>query len=227
MRQLRAMLLLATSGLLPLHSSAQEPEDCPKTIANISQEPITAATLNTFQQIYVDLGCLTKFVTLPGRRSILHFNKGLVDGEFFRLKLVEKAYQREFVRSSPPLFTLYNSLWLHPDPSISEKYPHGYVIGIVWQERYMKNRNGILFHSVEKMYETYRNGRLGGFLGTHHSVKAQIASGRLPIAPILGKVIMAEPLYHYLGSEYAPFMQRFSALIKEKDPFSFIGHPPK
>lgn len=223
MRQFGPVLLLFTSFFASPLSAGEASVECPKSIAFIATEPLNAAAAETFRQIYSELGCDTKFVGVPGRRGIRSFNEGAVDGELFRLKRAEKAYKREFVRSSTPLFTLHNALWLHPDPSIRDKYPQGYLMGILWQEEYMKRRNKSVFHDAEIMHETYRNGRLGGFLGTHYTVRSMASRGRLTPAPTMGKIIVSEPLYHYLSAEYAPLMARFSDIVRERNPFSFIN----
>jgi len=223
MRYPGALLLLITCCLLPKLSHSQESVNCPRKVALLASETLTATTSETLKQIYKELGCHSEFIEVPGRRGIRSFNKHLVDGEFFRLKIAEKAYKREFVRSTTPLFTLYNSIWFHPDPVIREKYPQGYLLGIVWHEEYMKDRQGIAFHDAKSMFQTYSNGRLSGFLSSRQTVQAMVKSGKLSPTPIMEHVIISAPLYHYLGAEYASFMTQFSELIRVKDPFSFVG----
>jgi len=227
MRISSSLLLLTTIFLLPQFSSGSEPADCPKVISLISDEPLNNDSISTFRHIYSELGCNPTFVRLPGRRGIAHFNEGLVDGEFFRLRRVEKAYQRKFVRSSLPLFTLQSALWLHPDPTISNNFPLGYLIGIIWQEQHMKGRNNIGFHSAKKMFDAYSKGRLGGFLGAPYSVQVKVASRVITPAPIMSEILISEPLYHYLGAEYAPVMRQFSEIVRKRNAFSFDGSTSK
>ena len=106
-------------------------------------------------QVYNDLGCDTAFVPLPGRRGISYFNERVVDGEFYRFKIVEEHYKVEFVRVPVPLFNLTNSIWLHPDKQEKENHPIGYTLGIIWQENYIKESklDALRFPNVSKLFD--------------------------------------------------------------------------
>lgn len=218
--------LLSTLMLcLSLPSVADEPVQCPKKIAIATKGPLVAATLETFKKLYFQLGCRPEFLEVPGRRGILYFNEKLVDGEFFRLSLVEERYSRPFVRSAIPLFQISNALWLHPDEKKSERLPIGYVLGVVWQEEYMKDRHGVTFSSSSKMLDYYQKGRLSGFLASTNPNIAQLRQGGLQPAPIRGKLISKLSLYHYLGLEHAGFMEKLSELLIRDNPFEQTSMP--
>ena len=145
-----------------------------------------------------------------------------MDGEVFRLKQAEKLYERPFVRSSAPLFILSNSLWLHPLDKDDDRKPIGYLLGVVWQENYMKTREGKAYHDSAKLVEAYNAGRLRGFLFADFSLENLIRRKALSPPPVRGKVLLEAPLYHYLLKELTPFMDRFSELLK-RDPFRDIS----
>ncbi len=219
-----ASITLLASGLLnPQLSMGEEGVTCPKSIAFIARESLSEEIRGKYRQIYIALGCQTEFMRLPGRRGVRAFNEKRVDGEFFRLKRAEAFYERRFVRSSVPLFSLISGVWVNPDLEGTSLFPIGYVLGVVWQEEYMKGRHGLAFHTTEKMYEAYSNGRLSGFLEDEYVTGKNIASGKLLPAPKLKAVVVAEPLYHYLGIEFTPFMMKFSEYIRQNNSFSFIS----
>ncbi|MEH6472630.1 MAG: hypothetical protein V7752_15405 [Halopseudomonas sp.] len=220
-------LLFFLALLLPLESVADEPVSCPETLAVIQDDTLVAVTLEAFKKLYLQLGCSPKLSELPGRRGVVYFNKHLVDGEFFRLSRVEASYTRAFVRSATPLFQLSNSLWLHPDPTVRERYPIGYILGVIWQEQYMKDRDGASFASAIEMFNAYRRGHIAGFLASDNSVTTLVAKGDLLPAPILEKNLLRAPVYHYLGSEHTEFMAKVSELLAQENPFEPASLPGK
>ena len=213
--------------LLSLQSVADEHAQCPETLAIIQDDPLVEATFESFKALYLQLGCNTKFRELPGRRGILYFNKRIVDGEFFRLPLVEVEYSRPFARSATPLFYISNSLWFHPDQKVRERLPLGYALGVVWQELYMKNRDGMAFYSTFEMYDAYQKGLISGFFDSSNPTKSQFANVDLQPVPILGELISKLPLFHYLGVEHKEFMEKVSELLKTENPYDRVIVPVK
>ncbi len=138
-----------------------------------------------------------------------------------RLEKAEKSYVRPFVRSSVPLFLLGSSLWQHPDQD-KESLPIGYTLGVVWQEDYMKGKRGLKFNNANELLDAYNAGRLSGILIADLSVFKLVKEKKLYPRPIKKQTISTAPLYHYLGAEYAPFMDRLSNLLKSKNHFSEI-----
>jgi len=222
MEKSRGFHFLVFACMLSLTANAWAVEvDCPKQVAFISKDTLSIGTTEILKEIYAAQGCpQTEFVGLPGRRGIQSFNHGKVDGEVFRLKQAEALYEREFVRSSKPLFILKSSLWQHPEVSQERRRPPGYILGVVWMESHMKGQNGKAFHSAEEMYAAYNSGLISGFLAADISVAAKIKQGNLTPAPKLEKTIHEVPLFHYLAKEFAPFMERLSQSLSDE---SFKG----
>ncbi len=159
---------------------------------------------------------------MPGRREIKHFNRGVVDGEVFRLRQAEEHYERSYIRSEQPLFTLANSFWVHPVLRENKRLPIGYLLGVVWQENYMKTRQGRSFTDVDQRFDAYYNGQIKGFLAADFSVAARVKSNLISPIPERSEVLLEAPLYHYLGKEFAPIMKRLSEMLK-RQPFKDIA----
>lgn len=214
------VLIAYLTLLIPLQLVAGEHPQCPKKLAIIANSVLVEATLESFKTLYLKLGCRSEFSEFPGRRGILYFNKSIVDGEFYRLPLVEGEYSRPFVRSAVPLFYISNVLWLHPDKKARKNLPIGYVHGIVWEEKYMKNRAGVAFFSSVEMYDSYQKGRISGFLSSSHSFNTRPDNLNLHPIPIFGALISKLPLFHYLGTEHTDFMKQISELLINENPFN-------
>jgi len=215
------------ASFLSSHCVADESTRCPETVAIIQDNSLVEATLESFKAIYLQLGCKPKFVELPGRRGIMYFNKNLADGEFFRLPLAEVLYSRSFVRSDTPLFYISNTLWLHPDPKVRESLPLGYLLGVVWEEEYMKSRDGMAFYSNIEVYDAYQKGLISGFFDSSYLANTQFDYLDLQPAPVLGKYISKLPLFHYLGVEHAEFMGKVSEVLKTNNPYERVILPVK
>jgi len=196
---------------------------CPKNIATIDQGVLSPVVAKILQNLYLEIGCPMTLLALPGRRGIASFNSGSVDGEIMRLAKAEGAYEREFVRSQKPLFSLTYSLWHHPNRKEKERLKTGYTLGVVWQEDHMKDKRGERFHNGANLFKAYNAGRLSGFLSADMSVRKLVSEGALSPEPIKAQLILSAPMYHYLASEFAPFMTLLSAKILERKAFSHIS----
>jgi len=200
---------------------------CPRKVAHIERDWLSAQAVSVLTKVYAELGCSkTEFVAFPGRRGIQNFNHSMVDGEVYRLQVVEPLYTRAFSRSAQPLFELTSSLWLHPTSFEGRKPPIGYILGIVWMEERMKTQEGKAYHSEAEMYDAYNRGHLSGFLAGDIAVHNMIAKGSFIMPPKQGKVENRVPLYHYLGKEFSPFMEKLSAVLKTQ-PFKHLSSSGK
>jgi len=217
-----AMVLLLGLSLFGAKSSFASEVECPKTVAFNANDGVSAATTKILESLYRELDCQTEFVGLPARRGIRNFNHGLVDGEVFRLRQVESLYDRPFVRSSLPLFMLSNSLWLNPTMTDDKRRPIGYVLGVVWQENYMKTHEGKIFHGSDQVLQAYNDGRVRGMLFADLTMEVVIRNKTLNPPPKKDTILLEAPLYHYLGKEFTPFMAQLSDLLKSQ-PFKNIG----
>ncbi len=215
-------LVLGASFFAPQFSSpsyGQTQVDCPKSLAALDSDNVTTEFVELFKKTYAGLGCPIELEPFPGRRGIVQFNHKKVDGELFRIAKVEPLYQRDFVRSEVPLFNMTNSLWVHPKPKANHNQKIGFVLGLIWQEKYRTDKTKKSYHNIEKMYEAYNAGNLAGMLSSNFYVRRDIKAGLFKIPPTIKEQVSTYPVYHYLGSEYAPFMAKFSTHLKNKKPF--------
>ncbi len=208
-------------------STGAQAKYCPEKIAVISGDPLANGVQGILQSTYHTLGCEIEFVSVPARRGILYFNNRSVDGEIYRLSLVENAYNIPFVRSSVALLYLKNALWENPDREIAQKRPMGYVRGIKWHDEYTASLKGhvnmISFGSEENMFQAYERGSIGSFLTEKQSVDLLQAQSFFKTSPKMVKVISNLPLYHYLNADYADFMKKFSAYLVAHKPFQALN----
>lgn len=196
--------------------------ECPKKMAIIEKGVISPAVGDVMKAVYLKLGCPVTFEAVPGLRGIQWFNSHEVDGELMRLPAAEASYERKFVRSSTPLFSLTYSLWLRPGQATKRTLPIGYSLGVIWHNEYVKGKRATKFHNPDAMIEAYNAGRISGMLIADLSAVNLADEGLISPRPEKSDVVARSPMYHYLGTEFSPFMARFSALVKAEDPFSLI-----
>lgn len=168
-----------------------------------------------FKEIYRQVGCSPAFIPLPGRRSIASFNAGWTDGEVVRLKIVEEHFQRPFVRSEVPVFSLEAALWGHPKRSQRTVKRIGYILGVYWMEDYAKeNAKMRRFLTLADMMKSYNTGVIEGFLAMQSEVTYARQQDLLkaPVAKL--QTHMKTPSYHYLSKDYEKVMQKISRILK-------------
>jgi len=203
---------------MPAYS--KPPYACPKRIALIEGNDLAENASSIIQKIYKILGCETVFVELPGKRGIVEFNRGKIDGELIRLSIVEKLYTVPFIRSSRPLFTLPHSLWVHPNAPI---HATAYLLGVIWQRNYMEEKeNGISFPSYDAMFEAYNQGKVTAFLANDISVQAWLDENKLKPLPHIKETMSQAPVFHYLSPDFKEFSDVFSDYVAEHKPFEIF-----
>ncbi len=196
---------------------------CPERIGYIEQNVLSKLTLPIMRQIYQDLGCSSKFIALPGRRALSSFNKGEIDAEVFRLTLVEKKYQRPFLRSQTPVLQLYSYLWVTPEYEETDQRPLGYVKGILWQEAYVKGKRFSAFHNTTNLLKAYNSGKIAGFLASGTAIRLKTEKNVLSPPPIAFQQVHSAPLYHYTQEGYRKFIILFDQHIEKHNPFAEVS----
>ena len=200
--------------------SLAQAEYCPSKIAAIHRDPLADKAAEVMKELYEKLGCDIAIQASTAKRSVLDFNKGKIDGEMLRTRLIEQQYKRDYVRSVQ-VADLPGVLWVHPDQEMAETLPLGYVRGYSWQETYTSehDKNNIGFSSDEELFLAWNRGQIGSLLGDHPIVSHYIRKQKLTIVPVEKEVVSNAPLFHYLSYEYAPFMAAFSNAIERNNPF--------
>jgi hypothetical protein len=213
--------------LLPGIAGAQEAEnDCPRRLASVPNDRVASTMVEVIVDIYEKLGCPVEIVNLPGRRGFIAFNQGLVDGEVFRFPVATENYSRPFVQSTVPLVEISNSIWAAPGSKRYSDSLLGYVIGLAWQEKYIADNpaqpaSGHL--DVADLISHYNMGTFDRFLAEDNTIRLAIQNNSFEkdLEPVQLETVKIGAVYHYLGAEFAPFMQRLSEHIAENPLF---GH---
>ncbi|MCZ4282801.1 hypothetical protein O4H49_18600, partial [Kiloniella laminariae] len=146
------------------------------------------------------------------------FNAEKLDGELYRLPSVETLYKRKFIRSRP-LFSATGYLWKNPKASTGQRLTIAYVLGVYWQENYVKDKLGVAYLNLGSAIRAYEQGDVMSFLAVGYVVGSLVKENKISPPPLREQRVFIEPLYHYLGIEFEPFMQQFSAYLDTHDPF--------
>jgi len=225
MRNLTSLFALMVFCLSPENSYAQY---CPSRISAVTGNSLSEEVASLLRVVYERLGCRPEIEFLPGRRAVHHFNASIVDGELFRLKMIEAEYKKPFVHSTE-LFRMTTALWMHPSPSIAQKNPTAYILGIVWQEEYVSGRLARdpgkyqKYHTHQQVLSAYNRGLIGHLLSEKQSVEILRKRGEIKPVPVLEKTLGSLPVYHYLDEKYAEFIADFSAEIARDNPFNKLN----
>lgn len=204
----RSVRFFLLAGLLMLSglAHAAEPLLCPQKVAFIDNDAALRRQAGDMKALYARIGCPdVAFVGLPGRRGVVAFNAGEVQGELMRLQGVEPEYTRPFLRVSRPLVQMTGRLWARSTDQ-ADADPLGFVLGVVWQEREAAQTpgGGRGYPSQVEMLQAFSGGLIDRFLAEDTVVVAAIREGRLPARPAhAGQPLVSAGLHHYLGIEFA------------------------
>ncbi len=226
MKQIAFGILLFLLGLMP---SVSAQDRCPQKLSMPDLAPVQVEFTTLLLASYQALGCTPEIIPFPGRRGIYAYNHGQVDGETFRLPLVERHYGRPFVRSRVPLFYFTTGICSRPDHRYTDRAALGYVRGVVWHEQHVGEpafrieEHGRVFASQEAVFRAYNNGLIDHFLCETLVLRAAIAKGRFAEPPALEVTLARDPAYHYLNQSFAPFMRRLSDYLQQHDPFAELN----
>lgn len=204
MRRLIFSTVLAGLLMLPGLAGAAEPLRCPQKIAFIDHDTAVRRQAEDMQALYARIGCPdVAFVGLPGRRGVVAFNAGEVQGELMRLPSVEADYNRAFFRVSPPLVKMTGRLWARSAAQAASG-PVGFVLGVVWQEQQVQSPGGLGYPNQAEMLQAFSAGLIDRFLAEDAVVAAAVREGRLAAPPgHAGQPLVSAGLHHYLGIEFA------------------------
>ncbi len=222
MRSIRWIVLL---GLFLVTISTAHA--CPKKIAAVLGDDIARHSLPIMMDIYIQIGCETEFDFLPGRRGILEFNQGKIDGELYRNPIIEQFYDHEFIRSKQPLLTLQQGVYLDPEHTDYTTVPIGYISGIKWHDLYVQNKSEnpnrfVRFNEKTKLYSAYRQGRIKGFLSSQLAIRLHSKDFGFERPPKLSVAVGTVNLYHYLAKEHASTMRDIDQHILTHKPFESL-----
>lgn len=177
---------------------------CPQKIAFIDNDAALRRQADDLKALYARIGCPdVAFVGLPGRRGVVAFNAGEVQGELMRLPGIEAEYSRPFLRVSPPLVQMTGRLWARSAAQASAG-PVGFVLGVVWQEQQAQSGPALGYTGQAAMLQAFSGGLIDRFLAEDTVVAAAVRDGRLPARPAhAGQPLVSAGLHHYLGVEFA------------------------
>lgn len=202
---LLAGLLMLSALAISGPANAATPLPCPQKIAFIANDAALRRQADDMKMLYARIGCPdVVFVGLPGRRGVVAFNAGEVQGELMRLQGVEPEYTRPFLRVSPPIVKMTGRLWARSAAQAASG-PLGFILGVVWQERQVPVQGGGLgYPSQIEMLQAFHVGLIDRFLAEDAVVAAAMRDGRLAARPThAGQPLVSAGLHHYLGIEFA------------------------
>ncbi len=212
-------MLFAILLMVSLPAVAAEPLRCPQKIAFIDNDAALLRQARDLKALYARIGCPdVAFVGLPGRRGVVAFNSGEVQGELMRLAGVELEYTRPFLRVAPPLVTMTGRLWAR-DPEQAASGPVGFVLGVIWQERQVPVQGGGQgYPSQVELLQAYNGGLIDRFLAEDTVVAAAVREGRLSARPAAaGQPLVTAGLHHYLGVEFAAVATAVTAELERRE----------
>lgn len=201
-----------------LSTTASASAYCPGPVAIVEDLSLNAVVVPLVKDLYRQLGCELTTAPYPGRRGVVAFNAHDVSGELFRLRMVEGTYAVDFVRSGQPVLEAQQAIWIHGSTTLNANSKIGYVIGRLWQENHARanvaQHRFVKYSNSADLWLDYERHLVDGFLASNILAETILEKGVISEEPVMAQLIRTSRMYHYLGSEFAPFMSEFSELLK-------------
>ncbi|WP_196220769.1 ABC transporter substrate-binding protein, partial [Roseibium hamelinense] len=202
--------------------ASADDHECPGQLATVAETALNRILLAHVRPLYAQLGCDLDVVEYPGRRGVLAFNAGKVDGELYRLPVIESSYQTAFVRSSVPIVQFHQAVWTREGRGALDRSSRiGFVIGRKWHENYAEAHadtfSFVRYVDGPNMWSHFVSGKIDAVLAIDTTITALKRRDVLPddVMPI--RVIGENALFHYLHADYAPFMGALDAALEKAE----------
>ena len=213
-------VMIGAALLSAIAGAAVARPDCPRKIAVVDAKTLHEHIIARLRSAYLSLGCELNIVEYPGRRGVVEFNSGRVDGELNRQSVIEDEYHVPFVRTNVPLFETRRAIWIdRKSGMIDKKSPIGYLVGVAWNEEFV-NQNRSLYRFAkysesQNLISDFKKGKIAGFLATDNIVEVLLAKNMLPSKPTISQIISSDLSYHYLSAEFETFMDDLSEVLSK------------
>ncbi|WP_323752871.1 hypothetical protein [Marinobacter sp.] len=191
----------------PACNAHEHPEEI--KIASSIDVPITAATANLLQQAYQRLGVNMKTLNTPSRRALMMANKGLLDGDLFRIGQVVLNYPN-LIRVDYPL--LHGELRAVVRPGSGHLFSHPSArpktaavrLGVIIAEQTAKAMgiDPIQTNSYEQARTLLESGRVDIALVSDIEGFGPLALKSWEELEILPSPVATFRLYHYLNERH-------------------------
>lgn len=222
MKLIGCILLSALFCLLTMQTA--QAGYCPKNIGGFAHKGVYADIEQILQKTYQELGCDTVFTNYPSKRSLALFNNEKIDGELFRLTMIERAYQKAFIKSDA-LFEMNLGVFQAGPQKKQPVYDIGYVLGVKWNEEYLKQnfskyKSTRRYTTVPEMLGALVRGQIRYALSEERTVRWFYEQHEYLSEAIMVEQFNSFPVFHYLDAQYAEFMTDFNKYIRTVNPFS-------
>ena len=212
--------ILMTLCITSNSHSTEHPEHI--RIAAIIDVPITAATAHLMQHAYQRLGVNMKTLDTPSRRALMMADKGLLDGDLFRIAQVAFDYPN-LIRVDYPL--LYGELRAVVRPGDADVLnrasakPKTAVVrlGVIIAEKTAKamGLKPIRANSYEQARTLLESGRVDMALVSDIEGFGPLALESWQAFEVLPKPVATFKLYHYLNQSHAQLAQALPEILKD------------
>ncbi|MBJ6137492.1 hypothetical protein [Marinobacter litoralis] len=212
---------MLTALCMPLPSQATEPPG-ELEIAVITDVPITAATTELLQQAYQRLGVTMKTLNAPSRRALMMADKGLLDGDLFRIARVAYDYPN-LVRVEYPLLQGELRAVVRPgdgnllDSPKSTPIKAAVRLGIIIAEQTAKTMGmkPVQANSYEQARTLLESGRVDIALVSDIEGFGPLARSSWQEFELLPEPLATFTLYHYLNRRHENVARALPAILTD------------
>ncbi len=215
----RSFLQLSLAGLLPSAAMAQaRPAMHVSTL--VGEDPAAAISEGVLREAYRRLGRQLVVHRLPGERSLVQANEGIMDGELYRKRGLDRDYPNLVIVPVPLLtfelviFSYGTTFAVHGWESL-RPYTLGFMRG---NKIAQENTRGMKVEPVptlQQAFEKMMMGRTDLVLGNRASGMAVVRSQKLEGITVLEPPLTSFPVYHYLNRKHQALVPELTRVLKQ------------
>jgi len=172
--------------------------------------------------LYSRLGIETSFTIIPAKRALEMSSKGKTDGEIFRIWAVGDRFNT-LIRVPTPIMTLsgyaYSNkegLTVNSVADLGEASRIGIVRGIVWAEKLIEGRHGVVrVNSSKELVLRLANGSVDVVLANNTTLETEQKKQNIKAKFYKGNALNILNVYHYLNRKHQHLVDGVDREIKK------------
>lgn len=183
-------------------------------------DPATIMSERILKVAYGELGISIKMQKLPGKRALVHSNRGITDGELFRILGINKTFQNLIPIMVPVHYSSFVVFTTNVDFEVNgweslRPYKIGYLSGIALIEN---NTKGMMVEPVNTMKQGFKKlilERTHVMIETRISGLSVIKENNFKGITILEPPLQNVPVYHYLHKKHRALIPELEKVMRQ------------
>lgn len=192
------------------------------TITQVTlDDPFTESAKNTVRKAYQRIGIHIKFLKLPAERALVMSNKGITDGELFRVNNISLKYTNlikvpfSYILAKHVAFSKTKDFNVNGWRSLSS-YRIGLTLGYKMAEKNTKGFNVFFVDSPDHAFHMLDANRIDIVIAPQLIGLSILDNLDIKGIKVLTPAIQIDPLYHYLHKKHVDLVPKINTALQQQ-----------